>query len=129
MGILLAVCSLSNSGGYVPKSRLKSSLLDFRRSYSSWLGHSRPSSPQFYLMLQQSLFLLDNLHFIPSFFLFVCLFKFLAALGLRCCVQAFSSCGEWGLLSSCSKQASHCGAFSCGAWALEHWFHSCHALA
>ena len=23
---------------------------------------------------------------------------FLAALGLRCCVRAFSSCGEWGLL-------------------------------
>ena len=23
---------------------------------------------------------------------------FLAALGLRCCEQAFSSCGEWGLL-------------------------------
>ena len=28
-------------------------------------------------------------------YLFVC---FLAALGLRCCVWAFSSCGEWGLL-------------------------------
>ena len=26
------------------------------------------------------------------------LFIFLAALGLRCCVRAFSSCGEWGLL-------------------------------
>ena len=23
---------------------------------------------------------------------------FLAALGLRCCARAFSSCGEWGLL-------------------------------
>ena len=23
---------------------------------------------------------------------------FLAVLGLRCCAQAFSSCGEWGLL-------------------------------
>ena len=23
---------------------------------------------------------------------------FLAKLGLRCCAQAFSSCGEWGLL-------------------------------
>ena len=23
---------------------------------------------------------------------------FLAALGLRCCTQPFSSCGEWGLL-------------------------------
>ena len=35
---------------------------------------------------------------------------FLAALGLRCCVQVFSSCGE---------RASHCGGFSCcGARAL-----------
>ena len=25
-------------------------------------------------------------------------FFFLAALGLRCCTRAFSSCGEWGLL-------------------------------
>ena len=29
-------------------------------------------------------------------YLLICLF--LAALGLRCCMQAFSSCGEWGLL-------------------------------
>ena len=34
------------------------------------------------------------LHFLKNLFLFY----FLAALGLRCCVQAFSSCGEWGLL-------------------------------
>ena len=26
------------------------------------------------------------------------LFFILAVLGLRCCVRAFSSCGEWGLL-------------------------------
>ena len=38
------------------------------------------------------------------FFLFVCLginlfiYLFLAALGLRCCAQVFSSCGERGLL-------------------------------
>ena len=32
---------------------------------------------------------------------------------------AFSSCGEQGLLSSCSARASRCGGFSCrGAWAL-----------
>ena len=36
-----------------------------------------------------ALFLADT-----HIYLFVCL----AALGLRCCVQAFSSCGEWGLL-------------------------------
>ena len=34
----------------------------------------------------------------------------MAALGLRCCAWAFSSCSE---------RASHCGGFSCcGAWAL-----------
>ena len=26
------------------------------------------------------------------------IYLFLAALGLHCCVRAFSSCGEWGLL-------------------------------
>ena len=36
----------------------------------------------------------------------------LAALGLHCCIRAFSSCGEWELISSCSARASHCG-FSC----------------
>ena len=25
----------------------------------------------------------------------------------------FSSCGEWGILSSCGVRASHCGGFSC----------------
>ena len=34
-----------------------------------------------------------------SIYLFVCLFIYLlAALGLHCCAQAFSSCGEQGLL-------------------------------
>ena len=31
------------------------------------------------------------------YFIFL-IYLFLAALGLRCCVQAFSSCGKWGLL-------------------------------
>ena len=36
-------------------------------------------------------------------------------LGLHCCAQSFSSCGEWRLLfcNSCCSRASHCGAFSC----------------
>ena len=34
-------------------------------------------------------------------------------LGLLCCAQAFSSCGEWGLLYFVVPQASHCGGFSC----------------
>ena len=36
---------------------------------------------------------------------------FLTALGLRCCACAFSSCGGWGLLSSCAL-VSQCSGFS-----------------
>ena len=49
-------------------------------------------------------------------FMFVCLFG--VALGLGCCAQAFSSCGEQGLLC-CSVWAPHCsGFFCCGAQAV-----------
>ena len=42
----------------------------------------------------------------------------------------FSSCGDQGLLSSCSALASHCGSFSCcGAQTLEHGLSSCGAQA
>ena len=34
--------------------------------------------------------------FLNKFIYFI--YLLLAVLGLRCCVQAFSSCGEWGLL-------------------------------
>ena len=48
-------------------------------------------------------------------------FYFLAVLGLHCCTLAFSSCSEWGLLSCCNVQASHCSGFSCwGTQALGH---------
>ena len=42
-------------------------------------------------------------------------------------VWAFSSCSEWGQLSSCGAQSSHCGGFSCyRAQALGHTgFSSC----
>ena len=56
-----------------------------------------------------------------------CFFKFLyiyflAALALHCCAQAFSSCSERGLLSSCCVLASHCSGFSgFGAPALGTW--------
>ena len=30
-------------------------------------------------------------------------------MGIRCCAWAFSSCSEWGVLSSCSVWASHWG--------------------
>ena len=43
--------------------------------------------------------------------------------------ELLSHSGEWGLLSSCSEQASHCGGgFSCcGAVALGKGFSSCGA--
>ena len=87
-------------------------------------------------------------HFCPyslsSERIFQCIFfffffnLFLATLGLRCCAQAFSSCGEWGLLfvvvrRTQSTQASvvaACGLSSCGTWALGHvGFSSCGVLA
>ena len=54
-------------------------------------------------------------------------FFFLAVLGLHCCTRIFSSFREWGLLSSCGTQASHCGVLSCWrAWAPRCWgFSSC----
>ena len=60
-------------------------------------------------------------------FFFLKITLFLAVLGLCCYVQAFSSCGEWGLLSSCGAWASYCCGFSCyGAWALGRvGFSSC----
>ena len=67
--------------------------------------------------------------FFFGFFLFfkIILFSYLllALLGLRCCVEAFSSCSELGLLSHCGVRASHYGRFSCcRALALEHWLWS-----
>ena len=47
---------------------------------------------------------------------------FLAALGLGCCVRAFSSCGKWGLLFIAVCRLLICGGFSCcGARALGAW--------
>ena len=66
-------------------------------------------------------------------FRFICiyfyiLFVFFAALGLCCCVWAFSSCGEWGLLfvavlSSCGSRALECrltGLWRTGLVAQRH---------
>ena len=60
------------------------------------------SFPDISLLLYGSFFIFNSLihwKFIPfliNFILFI--YLFLAALGLRCCAQAFSSCGERGLL-------------------------------
>ena len=44
--------------------------------------------------------------------------------------RLFSGCSEWGLLSSCNAQASHCAGFSsCRAQALERRPNSCGAGA
>ena len=72
------------------------------------------------------------------FFLFIYLFiLFLAALGLCCCTQAFSSCGEQGLLFIAVHRlliavASHCGARALGTQAslvVAHSLHSCGSRA
>ena len=84
------------------------------------------------------------------FYLFIFIYLFLAVFGLRCCTQAFSSYGKWGLLfvvvhrlliagaSLCcgtwalGVQASVVGAHglsSCGLWALERRLSSCGARA
>ena len=53
-----------------------------------------------------------QIHFFKCFIIYL----FLASLGLHCSAQAFSSCGKWGLLSSCGAQTSRCSGFSyCGA--------------
>ena len=52
--------------------------------------------------------------FFKDLFIFI-----LAMLGLHCCARAFSSCSEWGLLSSCEASQR-------GSWALRHvGFSSC----
>ena len=64
-------------------------------------------------------------------------YLFLAALGLRCCARAFSSCGEQGLLFVVVDRllisvASHCGARALGAWAsvvATHMLSSCGSRA
>ena len=38
--------------------------------------------------------------------------KYFLLIYLCCCLGAFSSCREQGLLSSCHSGASHCGGFS-----------------
>ena len=52
---------------------------------------------------------MDDFYFIYLFFSF-------AVVGLL--LGLFSSCGKWGLLSSCYVRASHGGFSCCGTWAL-----------
>ena len=100
-------------------------------SPSSMLYSQLASHHEMYILLlstQASLFYIicyweNNISssplFLFLFFFFLSFLKnnfiylFLTVLGLCCCAQAFSSCGEWGLLSSCSARAFHCSSFSC----------------
>ena len=50
----------------------------------------------YHFTLFMVLFLIHRFSFFKNKFIY--LFLFLAVLGLRCCMQAFSSCDEWGLL-------------------------------
>ena len=70
--------------------------------------------PHYTTPLQWSLHLL---WWYPHLRLYLSFFS-LAMLGLHCCTWSFSSCSEWGLLSSCSARVSHCSGFSCCIWAL-----------
>ena len=63
---------------------------------------------------------------------------FLAALGLRCCAWAFSSCGERGLLFAAVRKlltavaSLCCGARALGAWVsviVAHGLSSCSSRA
>ena len=42
----------------------------------------------------------------------------MAALGLHCCVQAFSSCSKWGLLFVAVRRLLIAVASRCRAWAV-----------
>ena len=59
----------------------------------------------------------DDGHLMMSIFYFifknVFIYLFLTVLGLCCCAWIFSSCSDWGLLSSCVVGASYYGGFTC----------------
>ena len=65
-----------------------------------------------------TLLLIGNVTVLILCFIYLFILGCAGSLLLR---RHFSSCGERGLLSSCSAQASHCGGFSCRrAQALGH---------
>ena len=86
---------------------------------------------------------LEMLHFCLQCFLFIffiiLFIYYLFCAGSSLLRRFFSTCGEWGRLSSCGMQASHHGGFSycraqapgClgfsrrGSWALEHRLNRC----
>ena len=63
----------------------------------------------------------------PFFFLFIKFYLFIfGCSGSHCCARTFSNCNKWGLLSSFSAWASHCGGLPCcKTWALQGRLSSC----
>ena len=59
------------------------------------LDHCIPTSLDVFVFLE---FTKLSLFFLMRFFFFKLINLFLTALGLHCCMRAFSSCGEQGLL-------------------------------
>ena len=55
----------------------------------------------------------EILFFLNKLFIYL----FWAALGLRCCAWAFSSCSERELLFVAEHSSRHVGFNSCGTWA------------
>ena len=53
-----------------------------------------------------------------SFISYLAIIIFLAALGLRCCARAFSSCSEWGLLFVAARGPLIAVGSRCRAWGL-----------
>ena len=82
-----------------------------------------------------------NFFFFTNLFIYLLSYLFWAALGLRCCTWAFSSCGERGLLffavrgilivvaSLVEHGLQARGLSSCGSRALERRLSSCRAWA
>ena len=67
-------------------------------------------------------------------FIYLFILLFLAALGLRCCARAFSSCGSFSCcgawaVGARASLAVACGLSSCGSQGLEHRLSSCGAWA
>ena len=118
----LTTCGPSDSG---PKagSPWRGCLQPGVSSWCQWSAGDRQSGEQMPLVTMTRPRLV-----VVTVFKFI--YLFMAMLGLRCCVRAFSSCGERGLLSlQCagfslrwllllrSTDSRRVGFSSCGAWA------------
>ena len=82
-------------------------------------------------LAMQILFFLSNANSFQFFVLNfqIYLFYFLTVMGLRCCMQAFSSGGEQGQLQLQSTDCRSAELSSCSSWALEHRLSTCGAGA